>query len=336
MLRNKLNHKVVLIGSVLLIALVFGAVGVVRQRSSHAATASVSAEAENGTVTSTATVVTDATASNGKAIKFAGTVNPSAMPAAPTGYKLWNQWDFRNMGTSLPSGWTAQNSPGGNSAGTYRAQNVAVVPGVGLVHTAERDSVGAPIYTGRVFGKVAVPQYMHVRFKAKMTGFKSGTWPSFWARPQSGGSMEGEKDFVEGFAGHISGSAPRIWGGGYIVTPYPAVGLDTVSFNTAIPQSTWDSEHVYETQQVPGKATMSVDGTEMGTVTAAGMSTAAARAAYATQFDDPSATWYLRTDFQISGTGTQAGVTNAGLLTSDQVGKFATWTIEWVQVFVPN
>ena len=317
-------------------AAVFMVIGASFQLFSRAATPTASLETEAGTVTGPAKSITDSNASGGSAVQFAAASAGTDLSVAPSGYKLWDEWDFRNMGTTLPTGWTAQSSAGGNSAGTYRPENVAVVPGVGLVHTAERASVGAPIYTGKVYGRVNVPQFMHVRFKAYMTNYKSGTWPSFWARPQSGGAMEGEKDFVEGFGGHIDGSAPRIWGGGYIITPYPAVGVDTVSFNSAIPQATWDSPHVYETQQVPGLVTMWVDGQQMGTISAAGMSTAAARTAYAAQFDNPAATWYFRTDFQISGTGSQAGVSNAGPLTSDQVGKFAKWTIEWVQVFVPN
>ncbi len=262
---------------------------------------------------------------------------PGGLPAPPAGYRSWYEVDFRNIGTQLPAGWVAQSSAGGNSGGTYRPQNVAVVPGTGLVHYAERASVGAPMYTGKVYARLGVPQFCHIRFSARIVNYKVGVWPSFWARPQAGGAMEGEKDYLEAFGGHIDGPEPRIFGGGYIVTPYPAVGNDTVDFDPALPPNRWEVSNVYETQQVPGSATMFVNGRNMGTITAAGMSTTAARNAYAAQFDNPNATWYLRTDFQLSYTSTsQAGYTNAGPLSPDQVGRFSQWIIEWVQIFVPG
>jgi hypothetical protein len=261
---------------------------------------------------------------------------PGDLPAAPAGYTTWYQVDFRNIGTALPALWTPQNRAGGNSAGTYRPQNLAVVPGVGLVHTAERASVGAPIYTGGAYGRINIPQFRWLRFAGRCEGFASGTWPSGWERPQAGGAMQGEKDTMEGFGGHLHYTQyPRIFGGGYIATspsPYN-IGLDTVDFR--IPASEYEATHVYETKQVRGAVTFYCDGVDRGTVNAAGMSTAAARSAWAAQFDDPSATWYFRTDFQISGTGSQAGVTNGGPLSDNQVGKFARWIVEWIQVFVP-
>lgn len=247
----------------------------------------------------------------------------------PPGQSQWYAVDFRQLST-LPAGWTVRT--GGTNAGhTFRAQNVQVTPGVGLEHILERPTVGGAVYSGAVNGNINVPQFCTIRFDAYCTTFRAGTWPSFWARPQSGGAMQGEKDYVEGFGGHIPPSTyPRVWGGGFIVTPYPAVGVDTVDF--AIPEAQWQARHTYECRQVTGSATFYVDGASKGTVNAAGMSTTAARNAWATQFDNPAATWYLRTDFQADGPGT-TNESNTGIFPADLTGEISRWVIERIAIF---
>lgn len=262
--------------------------------------------------------------------------NNNVLPDPPAGYEPWYEMDFRAQ-TSIPSEWVPQASGGGNSAGTYRTQNVTLEPGVGLVHTAERAAVGATIYTGKCYARINVPQFRWLRVRARCEGFKSGTWPSFWERPQSGGSGQGEKDTFEGFGGHLYYTQyPRVFGMGWIATSTATynIGLATVDYDPS-DTTNYSATHTFETKQVPGSVTGYYDGVQRGTINASSMSTTAGRAAWAEQFDDPAATWYLRTDFQISGTGSQAGVTNGGPLSDDQVGKFSRWIIEWVQIFTP-
>jgi len=250
----------------------------------------------------------------------------------PPGQALWYSVDFRQLST-LPAGWTART--GGTNAGhTFRAQNLQVVPDVGLIHILERPTTGGPVYSGAANGRIGVPQFCTIRFDAYVTRFRPGVWPSFWARPQAGGAMQGEKDYVEGFGGHIPPpSFPRVFGGGFIATsasPYN-IGNDTVDY--AIPKAGWETRHTYECRQVAGKADFYLDGTLRGTVNAAGMSTSAARTAWAAQFDNPAATWYLRTDFQSDGpSNTNSG--NTGTFPVDLTGEISRWVVERVAIFV--
>lgn len=63
-------------GSICAIALIFGVVGIVRQFDSHAATPTASFEAEAGTRSGTAALVSDTTASGGSAVRFQALTSP--------------------------------------------------------------------------------------------------------------------------------------------------------------------------------------------------------------------------------------------------------------------
>lgn len=273
---------------------------------------------------------------------------PTGLPAAPAGYKSWYEIDFRNIGTRLPTGWVAQNTGPANAGASYRAQNVAVVPGKGLVHYAERAYVGAPAYSGKVFARLGIPMFAHTRFRAYIKGFKRGVWPSGWMRPQN--SHEGEIDMAEWFGGHLypyQSSGARVFGGGFIATPYPDKGHLHWDFDPllGVPSNNqWiaamEDPHTVELQVRQGEAQMWFDGKNAGVRNSSNMS--AGQNLYNAQFNTASNTWYFRTDLQISGnrdmTGgaANAGDSNAGPLSNDQVGRFAEWVFEYFQVFVPN
>lgn len=261
----------------------------------------------------------------------------------PTGYKKKYGVDFTNIGTTLPANWVARTGKTNNGA-TFRAQNLSVVPGKGLVHVAERASVGAPIYSGAANGNVGVPQFRYMIWVARMSGFGpgSGCWPSLWERPQSGGSGQGEKDEMEGFAGHIGKEAsyPRVFGGGWIITSSGttySLGQKVKDYDTIVTADKWNDTHVYESLQTKGKVQFWVDGRDAGSFT---WTATEGSGQWTKQFDDAAALFYLRTDFQIgggtqAGWGANAGDTHAGALSADKVGKFAEWVVESVEVWVP-
>jgi mannan endo-1,4-beta-mannosidase len=74
--------------SVFALASLFGIVGIIEELKSHAASISLSEEPETGTVKSPATIVTDASASGGKAIKFGTATNPSSSGITVSGGRL--------------------------------------------------------------------------------------------------------------------------------------------------------------------------------------------------------------------------------------------------------
>lgn len=88
---------------------------------SHAATAAVATEPENGTVTSPANVVTDSTASRGKAIKFSAPSTPAGVPAMDGRYVTVVDQTAHKILVLDPSGnwsvggalwsWSSQDSP---------------------------------------------------------------------------------------------------------------------------------------------------------------------------------------------------------------------------------
>lgn len=92
---KKLNKYV----PVLIVAVVFGGLGATLLLTSHAATPTASLEAENGTVSSVASKVTDTTASGGQAAKFgSSSSNPNCTPLAdiPAGFPNNCTTGYRN------------------------------------------------------------------------------------------------------------------------------------------------------------------------------------------------------------------------------------------------
>ena len=262
------------------------------------------------------------------------------MVGPPSGYKKFYGIDFKGMvtGASLPANWTARTGKTNNGA-IFRPDNLKIVNGQGLVHTAERLSTGV-IYSGAANARVGIPQFRYLRLVARCTGFKkgSGLWPSGWERPQSGGSMQGEKDEVEGFAGHLQNPTkyPRIWGSGWIVTssgdPYN-VDQKVVDNDTLVPQSAWNDTHVYESLQTKGKVQFWIDGKDAGSISYN-------TAVWVKQFDDPTALFYYRTDLQVSGGSyvpggaPNAGDTHGGPIDPPVVGELGKWTVESMEVWI--
>jgi len=80
-----MTRKEFLTFGLVIFASLFGIVGVIKQLLSHAATATATGEAEGGNVASPATVVSDAGASGGAAIKFQPVPTPT--PSPTKGYK---------------------------------------------------------------------------------------------------------------------------------------------------------------------------------------------------------------------------------------------------------
>lgn len=91
----------------------FAGIGTAFLLASHAATSTVAVETENGTITSAASVLTDATASNGQAVKF-GTSTSGAVPAqcASGGTYLWSNLETCGWPGPTNTGAVASSCPG--------------------------------------------------------------------------------------------------------------------------------------------------------------------------------------------------------------------------------
>jgi hypothetical protein len=254
----------------------------------------------------------------------------------PAGYSsLFYGVDFTQL-SALPAGWVVRTGKT-NAAHTFRAQNVAVVPGKGLVHTAEK--VNGVIYSGAVNGNINIPSQCVTRFIARCPEFDIGLWPSMWKRPQSGGS-DGEIDDLEGFGGHLVPSvrtgSPRISGATLIATlngSYTGATYARSNFN--LPDDSMRSNHTYETRMTPTGFLTFVDGVAKQTITRGGTGGAAMPTAkYDAQFNPTTAkTWYARTDFQIGDTTDGGGST--GTEAGPWAGTRAEWIIEKYAIFVP-
>lgn len=99
--------------SVVVSVVLFAGIGTAFLLASHAATPTVSFETENGTITSVASVLTDATASGGQAVKFGA--NGSAIPAlcANGGTYLWSNLETCGWPGPTNTGAVASQCPGG-------------------------------------------------------------------------------------------------------------------------------------------------------------------------------------------------------------------------------
>lgn len=87
LLQREMTRTEFLAFSAFAVASVFGIVGLIRELASRAATPTANIEPEDSTVAAPATVITDATASGGQAIKF-GTTTPAAFVLGVTKPKL--------------------------------------------------------------------------------------------------------------------------------------------------------------------------------------------------------------------------------------------------------
>jgi hypothetical protein len=90
LLRKEMTRKDFLGLSAVTVASLFGIIGVLSELLSHAATPYASAESEDGTLTGGATIISDATASAGKAVTFGGSIGAyaTAVAALPS-LALW-------------------------------------------------------------------------------------------------------------------------------------------------------------------------------------------------------------------------------------------------------
>src|SRR5664279_2404871 len=90
LLQRKMSRKEFFVFSGLAAATVSGILGIIKALEAYAATPAASAkvEAENGTLTSPATNVSDATASGGQAITFGAATTGYTRPTGPGIYAL--------------------------------------------------------------------------------------------------------------------------------------------------------------------------------------------------------------------------------------------------------
>lgn len=267
-----------------------------------------------------------------------GGSGPAPGPQPPDGYRTFYSIDWKNAGTTLPAPWEVRTGKTNNAA-QFRAQNVQVQPGVGLVHIAERANRDAQVYSGACNGRIGIPTDRFIlEFVCRCEGFGVGIWPSFWGRPQSGGDMQGEWDFTEGFGGHVPGapnpSGSRVWGSTLIATNASgSYANDTERADWRLPENRWEQTNTIRCQMSSEGLRTWVNGeppydplVQLSNINSSVRS----------QFTQTGKKMYLRTDFQIGDDpdGTPEG--EAGPLPDSAVGQFAKWIIERIDVWVPE
>lgn len=196
----------------LAVATLTGITGLIRQLESHAATPTAKIEPENGTLSGTATAVTDATASGGAAVKFSsgtGTgsisdatlntliaaVPPTTASPAPSGptvgqsgqfdtgtlatNEIWDNFD----GTTLDSRLWQFDSINQGGTQVYQSQNLTLDGNGHAVMTCTRPA--STIYSGRFTSRQKFNmKYGWCAASIKMPLAKNGVggawFPAFW------------------------------------------------------------------------------------------------------------------------------------------------------------
>jgi hypothetical protein len=196
-LRKQLKHqgrKLALVGIILAVALI----GMVVVLKTHAAGVSITLNASNGTLTGTATRVTDPTASNGTAVNFGAPASGGGGPLVPAGFNQTFLDNFDGSAGTRPSAanWMydiGTNYPGG--AGNW---------GTGEIESAT-DSTNNVFLDGQghlVIKPIGAGNWTSGRIETQRTDFAApaggqmlltariqqpnptsalGYWPAFWA-----------------------------------------------------------------------------------------------------------------------------------------------------------
>jgi hypothetical protein len=218
------------------LVLVLVAVVLIGQHSvfqSHAAASFVAAEAENGTITAPAMTVSDAAASNAKAVRFMATTpvpTPEPVPLGVAGN--WTlKFDDEFNGTILDtSKWTAMQTSMNNVETS--PSNVAVSGG-DLILTLASSSSGAEVCACNSDGSpgnfyaLPVGGYAEARVYFPGNGTAIYNWPAWWASGPNWPAA-GENDIAEGLGtltdnyhspsgSHNQGTVPGVWSNAFHV-----------------------------------------------------------------------------------------------------------------------
>lgn len=193
----------------LLFVTVFATTGIVWVLASHALTPTAKIEPELSTITTPATVVTDTSASAGKAIKFGAKTSGS-------GTLVWSD-EFN--GTALDtSKWIVVTGTEGHSQAHYTANNVSVANGYLDLRTRRHCTATASdaltdanfstaacasgkttIYSSGQVWTNNILKTGRIEVRAKLPATQLGLWPAIWLRNQTGwcNPNYGELDVME-------------------------------------------------------------------------------------------------------------------------------------------
>lgn len=270
---------------VLLVVCVFGAVGYILLKTSHAATPYVSAEAESGALSTPATTVSDATASGGEAVGFAAAA-PSDYGGTP-GWKVYRTYDL-----TRDEGWSHTTGVRGTVDSSYNRKEQTTFSSAGMLITAERASDTATIYSSDAQARYAVvPNHFALEADINLGVFLgSGSFPALWLRPS--GSGEGEIDIWEYMGNRIGSSL--LWKTTLITTPY---GSAQRQKEKALPIANAMGMHRWRYEKVQDKVSLWVDGQLLASITKAELDASAGAGKWDAQFESHG--WYVRLTYQI-------------------------------------
>lgn len=193
----------------LMLVVAIAVIGALTLVISRASGFSISLEPENNTNAGT-TVLTDSTASGGKAIQFGveGTTSPLQPYGNPLGRTMTSVLEDEFDGTSIDkSKWVALTG-WGNNAVTSNPKN-CTVSGGNLILALPGDSTGCDLYSSKAHGAgsnayaLQVGDYLEARIWFPGPGSAPTStiynWPAFWTYDGSGNWNAGEHDIAEPF-----------------------------------------------------------------------------------------------------------------------------------------
>lgn len=248
---------------------------------------------------------------------------PTADPGEPVGWEL-----HRDLDLSSARGWTLQEESNSNHEGRDRAANCDFGRGPTadwLEVVTDRDTADGQVYTcDALAAHVAVPNTHRTRVVLSWDTFTSGHWPAYWARPLSGGNMEGEIDYWEKFGGSL-GQADEDRSDLHS-TPYGAGQCHVPHKHVSAPLPS-NVDYVIESELRAGVFTIWVNGVQQTRMTKASYETHCP-GKWDAMFGDEAKSWYLRFT-------TQAGGPFAGTLPSGFMGPWRL-TVKDVKIYTPE
>jgi hypothetical protein len=248
----------------LIVTLLLAIIGIIFIDLSRAATPAISAEVEQGAITSPAAAISDTTASSSHAVKFSASATPTPVPTptptpppsdttpnGPTGN--WTlAFDDEFNGTSIDTSKWARNwyGEGGtmNGAGTF-ARNVSVSGGAAIL-VMDGSTSGSLIHTDISGGyRLPVGSYTEARiWFSGQSATSLSNWSAWWASAAAadGWPSSGEHDIAE------------ILGGQLTVNYHSPSGAHNQGAVSGFqPGNSW---HTYGLYRQTGKATVYWDG----------------------------------------------------------------------------
>ncbi len=287
---------------------IFASVGISLLISVHASTPYASEEAEKGTISGNAAIVSDNSASGGKSVKFSGNATSVGDSSAgggksvkPGAYTFDDEFNGPSGSAPNPALWDHDvgGSGWGNQELEYYTDGNAnsYLDGQGhLVIEADRYSgsadtcwygnckyTSARILTDKSFSQA----YGHFEARMEMPDAQPGLWPAFWMLGNNYGTVGwpqcGEIDIMEDYGTDlIQGS---------LHGPVPANDTAANHYLTSSNLTGW---HTYAVDWNPTQVSFSVDGSVYGTTTKAQMGGDWA-------FDHP---FFIIINMAVGGTGT--------------------------------